>query len=100
MGYRSRRYDSFLVKRWCFDQSFQRVIVEHLQSGYRTSFDTLGEAMTWMEAAGGESGGAGTADNQAETSKHDQEEVSRKDLGRANEITPRSPQVDSGQSTD
>ncbi len=75
MRYRIRRYSSFLVRRWSFDQSVQRVIVEHIQSGQRSSFATLGEAMTWMETARDEPGDADAADFQTETGKHDLGEV-------------------------
>ena len=43
-----RRYSSFVVRRWRLEGSVERVTIEHVQSGKRTTVDGLPQALMWM----------------------------------------------------
>jgi hypothetical protein len=55
-----RSYSSFVVRRWRLGAAVERVTVEHVQSGKRTTVDGLPQALAWMTAVDtAEAGGDG-----------------------------------------
>lgn len=43
-----RRYSSFVIRRWRLEGTAERVTIEHVQSGNRTTVGGLPQALAWM----------------------------------------------------
>ena len=46
----ARRYSSFLIRTWGFENGKQRIEIEHIQSGECTRTASLDAAIAWLEA--------------------------------------------------
>jgi Xaa-Pro aminopeptidase len=46
----SRRYSSFLLRCWSWEDQRQRIEIEHVQSGAQIKLDSMDAAFDWMEA--------------------------------------------------
>ncbi|MCX6020665.1 MAG: hypothetical protein NTZ05_02840 [Chloroflexi bacterium] len=65
-----RRYSSFVVRRWRLEDTAERVTIEHMQSGKRTTVDGLPQALAWMtrvdtEEEGGEGLNGGSREEES-----------------------------------